>query len=91
MDSPNIDINQLIDLKNDILRRRRNIDINDINYLSEIKDMNREYGRIQMKIKYYSDEDYRKEKCRKVKEFNKINIDIYNNYQKLYQRNKNKK
>lgn len=43
------------------LNRRRNTDIND---LETIKELSREYSRIQMKIKYY------------------------NNYQKLYQRNK---
>jgi hypothetical protein len=44
-----------------------------------------------MKIKYYSNEDYRKAKCETVKAYNKTNVIIYNNYQKLYQRNKNKK
>ncbi len=32
-----------------------------------IKDLNREYNRIQMKIKYYSDDDYHKAKCNAVK------------------------
>ena len=56
-----------------------------------MKDLNREYSRIQMKIKYHSNEDYRKAKCNAVKAFNKAHIETYNNYQKLYQRNKNKK
>ena len=82
------DVNQLIELKQDILQRRRNANVND---LSIMKDLNREYSRIQMKIKYYSNEDYRKAKCNAVKAFNKAHIETYNNYQKLYQRNKNKK
>ena len=45
------DVNQLLELKQDVLQRRRNADVND---LSIMKDLNREYSRIQMKIKYYS-------------------------------------
>ena len=51
------DVDQLIELKNYILQRRRNANIND---LSIMKDLNKEYSRIQMKIKYYFNEDYRK-------------------------------
>ena len=80
-----MNIEELNELKNDVLTRRRNANTNDIHI---IKDLNREYSRIQMKIKYYSDEDYRKAKCETVKAYNKTNIIIYNNYQKIYQRNK---
>lgn len=83
-----MNVNELIELKKDVLNRRRNADIND---LDNIKELGREYSRIQMKIKYYSDENYRKAKCETVKSYNKTNVIIYNNYQKLYQRNKNKK
>ena len=78
-------MDQLIELKNNVLNRRRNADIND---LESIKELNREYSRIQMKIKYYSSAEYRKAKCETVKAYNKANVEYYNNYQKLYQRNK---
>jgi hypothetical protein len=81
-------IEELTELKNNVLNRRRNADIND---LEAMKELNREYSRIQMKIKYHSSENYRKVKCETVKAYNKSNVETYNNYQKLYQRNKNKK
>jgi hypothetical protein len=81
----NYNIDALMELKNNVLNRRRNADIND---LDNMKELNREYSRIQMKIKYYSSEDYRKAKCETVKAYNKKNVEYYNNYQKLYQRNK---
>ena len=81
----NYNIDQLTELKNNVLNRRRNTDIKDIEAIKELK---REYSRIQMKIKYYSSEEYRKAKCDTVKAYNKANVEYYNNYQKLYQRNK---
>ena len=83
-----MNIEELKELKKDVLNRRRNADINDLDIM---KELGREYSRIQMKIKYYSNEDYRKAKCETVKAYNKTNVIIYNNYQKIYQRNKNKK
>lgn len=83
-----MNVDELIELKKDVLNRRRNADINDLDIM---KELNREYSRIQMKIKYYSNDDYRKAKCETVKAYNKTNVIIYNNYQKLYQRNKSKK
>ena len=80
-----MNVEELMELKKDVLNRRRNADIND---LDNMKDLNREYSRIQMKIKYYSSDDYRKAKCNTVKAYNKLNVESYNNYQKLYQRNK---
>ena len=74
----------LSNLKNDILLRKK--DVRDDPLL--IKDLNREYSRIQMKIKYYSDDDYRKAKCNAVKLFNKIHSETYNIYQKNYKKNK---
>jgi hypothetical protein len=68
------DVNHLIELKNEVLERRRNANVND---LLIMKDLNREYSR--------------KAKCNAVKAFNKAHVETYNNYQKLYQRNKNKK
>ena len=44
-----------------------------------------------MKIKYHSNEDYRKAKCDIVKAYNKAHVDAYNLYQKNWQRLKNKK
>jgi hypothetical protein len=78
------DINELIQLKNDILLRKK--DVRDDPLL--IKDLNREYSRIQMKIKYHSDDDYRKAKCNAVKLFNKIHSETYNIYQRNYKKNK---
>ena len=80
-----MNVDELIELKKDVLNRRRNSDIND---LDNMKELNREYSRIQMKIKYYSSDDYRKAKCETVKAYNKTNVINYNNYQKLYQRKK---
>ena len=78
------DINELIELKNNILLRKKNVK----NEPLLIKDLNREYSRIQMKIKYYSDDEYRKAKCDAVKLFNKIHSETYNIYQKNYKKNK---
>ena len=78
------DINELIQLKNNILLRKKNVK----NEPLLIKDLNREYSRIQMKIKYYSDDEYRKAKCDAVKLFNKIHSETYNIYQKNYKKNK---
>ena len=44
-----MNVDELIELKKDVLNRRRNSDIND---LDNMKELNREYSRIQMKIKY---------------------------------------
>ena len=78
------DINELIQLKNNILLQKQN----NKNDPLLIKDLNREYSRIQMKIKYYSDDEYRKAKCDAVKLFNKIHSETYNIYQKNYKKNK---
>ena len=78
------DINELIQLKNNILLRKKNVKNDPL----LIKDLNREYSRIQMKIKYYSDDEYRKAKCDAVKLFNKIHSETYNIYQKNYKKNK---
>jgi hypothetical protein len=78
------DINELIELKNNILLRKKDVKNDPL----LIKDLNREYSRIQMKIKYYSDDDYRKAKCNAVKLFNKIHSETYNIYQKNYKKNK---
>ncbi len=78
------DINKLIQLKNDILLQKK--DVRDGPLL--IKDLNRQYSRIQMKIKYYSDDDYRKAKCNAVKLFNKLRSETYNIYQRNYKKNK---
>ena len=41
-----------------------------------------------MKIKYYSDDEYRKAKCNASKLFNTIHSDSYNTYQRNYKKNK---
>ncbi len=43
-----------------------------------------------MKIKYYSDDDYRKAKCNAVKLLNKIHSETYNIYQRNYKKKRNK-
>ncbi len=43
-----------------------------------------------MKIKYYSDDDYRKAKCNAVKLFNKIHSETYNIYQRNYKKIRNR-
>lgn len=78
------DINELIQLKNNILLQKQKVKDDPL----LIKDLNRQYSKIQMKIKYYSDEDYRKAKCNAVKLFNKIHSESYNIYQKNYKKNK---
>jgi len=82
------DINQLINMKNNILQKKRETPKTNTDL---IKQLNNEYSKIQMKIKYYSNDDYRKNKCKLVSAYNKAHIEAYNNYQKLYQRSKNKK
>jgi hypothetical protein len=62
------DINELIELKNNILLRKKDVKNDPL----LIKELNREYSRIQIKIKYYSDDDYRKAKCNAVKLFIKL-------------------
>jgi hypothetical protein len=78
------DINELIELKNNILLRKKEIRDDPL----IIKALNREYSKIHMKIKYFSDDDYRKAKCNAVKLFNKIHSETYNIYQRNYKRNK---
>jgi hypothetical protein len=51
--------------KSDILLKKQNVRDDPL----LIKDLNREFSRIQMKIKYYSNDDYRKAKCNAVKPF----------------------
>ena len=81
-------LDQLLELKNDILKRCRDVPKDNIELKKELK---REYSKIQMKIKYYSNEDYRKAKCDSVKADNKAHIEAYNLYQKNRHRLKNKK
>lgn len=85
-------LNELLDLKNDILKRCREVPNNgDKDNIELKKELKREYGKIQMKLKYYSNEDYRKAKCDSVKAYNKAHVEAYNLYQKNWQRLKNKK
>jgi hypothetical protein len=78
------DVNELILLKNSILQQKNNVRNDPL----LIKDLNRQYSKIQMKIKYYSDDEYRKAKCNASKLFNTIHSDTYNTYQRNYKKNK---
>ena len=75
------DINELIQQKQDILNKKKSIDKNDV---EAIKEILREYMRIQKKIQYYSNEEYRKHKILKSIENNNNNIERYKEYQKFY-------
>ncbi len=55
-----------------------------------IENLNRQYSKIQMKIKYYSDDDYRKAKCNASKLLNTIHSDTYNTYQRNYKKIRNR-
>ena len=76
-----INLNELQQKKKEILERKRKIDKNDI---EAIKEILREYMRIQKKIQYYSNEEYRKQKNLKDIENYKKNIDKIKEYRKNY-------
>ncbi len=78
------DINELIELKNNILQRKNNVRNDGL----LIKYLNREYSKIHMKIKYYSDDNNRKANCNASKQFNKIHSDPCYIYQRNYEKNK---
>jgi hypothetical protein len=74
-------INDLIEQKKQILLKKKSITVDDID---SKKELLKEYMRVQKKIQYYSNDEYRKNKITKVNEYNKSNKDIYNEYQKYY-------
>ena len=76
-----INLNELQQKKKEILERKRKIDKNDI---EAIKEILREYMRIQKKIQYYSNEEYRKQKNLNDLENHKKNIDKYKEYHRYY-------
>ncbi len=76
------DINELIQQKQEILNNKKLIDKNDV---EAIKENLKQYMRIQKKIQYYSNEEYRKQKILNSIEYNKLNLEKYNEYQKFYQ------
>jgi hypothetical protein len=80
------DLNELIQLKTSILQQKNNVRNDPL----LIKDLNCQYSRIQMKIKYYSDDDYRKAKCNASKLFNTIHSDSYNTYEINYKKIRNR-
>ena len=85
MSSMVYDINELFEMKKQILLKKKTIAKEDT---EAIKEALKEYTRIQKKIKYYSDEEYRKQKILKDTENHKNNKDDYNEYHKLYYRAK---
>lgn len=81
MTSNNDDIiNNLLNEKKQILERRRNTPKRDIETLKEI---NKDYMRIYMKIQYHTDENKRLLKCLSSNNYNKSHNE-YNEYQKTY-------
>ena len=76
-----INLNELQQKKREILERKKTIDKTDI---EAIKEILREYMRIQNKIKYYSNEEYRKQKNLNDLENHKNNPNKYREYHKYY-------
>ena len=56
-------------------------------FFHSIKEILKEYMRIQKKIQYYSNEEHRKQKIIENIKNHNTNKEKYNLYQKLYQRN----
>jgi hypothetical protein len=77
-----INIDELIERKKEILEKKKTIPKENID---EIKELVKEYDRIQKKIQYYSDEEYRINKCLSSNKYNKSHKETYNNYHKNYQ------
>ena len=71
MSSMVYDINELLEMKKQILLKKKTIAKEDT---EAIKEALKEYMRIQKKIKYYSDEEYRKQKILKDIEYYFTNI-----------------
>ena len=77
-----INIDELKEKKRQILERKKRIPRENID---EIKEVAKEYFRIQKKIQYYTDEDHRLNKITSTMERNKANRESYNEYQRNYQ------
>ena len=76
------DIEMLKEQKKQILERKKSIPKENI---GEIKEVAKEYFRIQKKIQYYTDEQHRLNKIATTNERNKtINKDAYNEYHRNY-------
>ena len=80
--SSQYDIRLLKAQKKEILERKKLIPKENI---EEIKEVVKEYFRIQKKIQYYSDENHRSNKIATMMERNKVNKEAYNEYQRKYQ------
>ena len=76
-----INIDELKEKKRQILERKKRIPRENID---EIKEVAKEYFRIQKKIQYYTDEDHRLNKITSTIERNKANRETYNEYQRNY-------
>ena len=76
-----INIDELKEKKRQILERKKRIPREN---LEEIKEVAKEYFRIQKKIQYYTDEDHRLNKITSTIERNKANRETYNEYQRNY-------
>ena len=74
-------INNLLEEKKQILQRRRETNKNDIETLKEV---NKDYMRVYMKIQYHTDENKRLLKCNSSNIYNKNHHTEYYNYQKTY-------
>ncbi len=74
-------INSLLEEKERILKKRRETAKNDIEALKEI---NKVYMRIYMKIQYHTDENKRLNKCLSATTYNNTHKSKYREYQKTY-------
>lgn len=75
------DINELIEMKNNLLSKKAITPKEDT---ETIKNITLEYMRIQKKIQYYRDNEYRQNKIKEVSQYNKENAEKYNEYHKTY-------
>ena len=77
-----VNIEELLEEKRQILLRRRNTPKSDI---EAIKAIDKEYLRVYVKIKYHTNEDIRINKCNSSNIYNKTHKETYNEYHKVYQ------
>ena len=80
-------IDELIKLKTDVLEQRRNILKNDSKALS---DNQKEYLKLYSKIRYYTDEEYRKLKNIRDNQYYHDNLKELKEYRRQYYRMRKK-
>lgn len=85
MSSKIYDINELNEIKQAILLKKK---LTPKENMDAINELTKEYMRIQKKIQYYSNDDYRREKSNKTMIYNKLHLETFNEYQRIYQQKK---